>query len=106
MNRALLILLFAALNTFAGTFTKVATLVPVGILIFEHDVVGLASLYAIGVVGAITLNLGSSGTNLKLDMNVKERILLLTGAVILFFVEITIAIQKHQTRLAVHIVFC
>ena len=90
--------IFSKLNRYGMPWLAllVATLVPVLILIFEHEVVGLASLYAIGVVGAITLNLGSSGTNFKLDMTVRERVLLLIGASILFFVEITIAIQKHH----------
>lgn len=89
---------FSRLNKYGMPWLAllVAVGVPVLVLFFEHDVVGLASLYAIGVVGAITLNLGSSATNLKLDMALRERILLLTGSVILFFVEITIAIQKHH----------
>lgn len=93
--------IFSRLNRYGMPWLAllVATLVPVLVLIFEHDVVGLAALYAIGVVGAITLNLGSSGTNFKLDMSFRERVLLLTGATILFFVEITIAIQKHHALL-------
>ncbi len=89
---------FSRLNRFGMPWLAllVAVGVPILVLIFEHDVVGLASLYAIGVVGAITLNLGSSGTNFKLDMSLRERIMLLAGAAILFFVEITIAVQKHN----------
>lgn len=89
---------FSRLNRYGMPWLAllVAVFVPILVLIFEHDVVGLASLYAIGVVGAITLNLGSSGTNFKLKMSVRERAMLLTGAAILLFVEITIAIQKHN----------
>lgn len=90
--------IFSKLNRYGMPWLAlvVATLVPALILVFEHDVVGLAALYAIGVVGAITLNLGSCATNLKLDMTKFERILLMSGSAILFFVEITIAFQKHH----------
>ncbi len=90
--------IFTKLNRYGMPWLAliVATVVPSLVLIFEHDVVGLAALYAIGVVGAITLNLGSCGTNLKLEMSLRERILLLTGAAILLIVEITIAIEKHH----------
>ncbi len=89
---------FSKLNRFGMPWLAliVAVAVPSLVLVFEHNVVGLAALYAIGVVGAITLNLGSSATNFKLDMSLRERILLFTGAIILFFVEVTIAIQKHN----------
>ena len=93
--------IFSRLNRYGmpGLALIVATTVPALVLIIEHDVVGLAALYAIGVVGAITLNLGSCATNLKLRMKVSERTLLFLGAVILFFIELTIAYEKRSALL-------
>lgn len=74
----------------------VATAVPSLVLAFEHDLVGLAALYAIGVVGAITLNLWSTGTNFDLPLSKKERGFLYFAGTILFLIELTIAVQKHS----------
>jgi nucleotide-binding universal stress UspA family protein len=74
----------------------IAVAIPSFVLILEHDLVHLAALYAIGVVGAITLNLGSCATNFQLKLKPHERILLFVGTIILFFIEITIAFQKHH----------
>ncbi len=93
--------IFTKLNRFGmpALALIVATAIPALVLVFEHDVVGLAALYAIGVVGAITLNVLSCGTNFKLEMSVKERGLLLASGAILFFIELTIAYQKHSALL-------
>jgi len=58
--------------------------------------VRLASLYAIGVVGAITLNLASCATNFALPLKRWERNLLFISAGILLLIELTIALQKHN----------
>ncbi len=89
---------FRALNRFGMPWLglSVATLVPILVLVVEHDVVGLAALYAIGVVGAITLNLGATATNSGIALEKWERALLLVVSVILFVIEITICIQKHN----------
>ena len=90
--------LFARLNRFGMPWLAllVATTVPVLVLSVEHNLVGLASLYAIGVVGAITMNLGATATDFKLPLKFSERTLLFAGALILLFIEATIAIQKHH----------
>lgn len=89
---------FARLNHFGmpGLSLAVATLIPIIVLLFESDVVGLAALYAIGVVGAITLNLGMCAANTSVKLAVRERILLTAATLILLFVEITICIQKQN----------
>ncbi len=89
---------FSRLNRFGMPWLAliIATMTPIFVLIIQHDVVGLAALYAIGVVGAITLNLGSCATNLNIDLKKSERVLLFGAASILFFIEITICFQKHQ----------
>ncbi len=89
---------FAKLNRFGmpGLALIVAILVPVIVLIVEKDIVHLAALYAIGVVGAIALNLATSATNGSIRLKVWERVLLAAGAMITIFIEITIAIQKQN----------
>jgi len=89
---------FARLNRYGmpAVALIVAVLAPALVLIFEHNIVRLAALYAIGVVGAITLNLGTTATNSEIPLKRWERTLLFTAAFILFLIEITIAIQKHN----------
>lgn len=92
---------FAHLNRFGMPWLAliVAAVVPCLVLIFEHDIVHLAALYAIGVVGAITLNLGSSGLNFDVPLKKFERIFLLGAASVLLLIEITIAYQKPKALL-------
>jgi amino acid transporter len=92
---------FARLNRFGMPYLAliVATFVPALVLLIEHDLVRLAALYAIGVVGAITLNLGASALHFGSPLKKRERFLLATGACILLVVEITIAVQKHNALL-------
>jgi amino acid transporter len=89
---------FAKLNRFGMPWLALilATLVPIFVLLVEKDIVHLAALYAIGVVGAITLNLATSATNFSIRMKFWERVLLATVAVITLFIEVTIAIQKKD----------
>ncbi len=90
--------LFSRLNRFGmpALALIVATMAPILVLCIQHDVVGLAALYAIGVVGAITLNLGTCATNFGVRLKNHERVLLIFASIILFFVEITICFEKHQ----------
>ena len=90
--------IFGRLNRFGmpGLALAVATGIPILVLILQHDVVGLAALYAIGVVGAITLNLGTCATNAQLGLKFYERAILFGASLILLLIEITICIQKHQ----------
>lgn len=64
---------------------------PVLILVVTNDFDALASLYAIGVVGAITVNLGACTTNLRLNMNWLERIVMGATSLVLAAVWLTIA---------------
>ncbi|HOW58402.1 MAG TPA: universal stress protein [Candidatus Omnitrophota bacterium] len=90
--------IFSKLNRFGMPWLAliVATLVPIVVLVVEKDIVHLAALYAIGVVGAIALNLATSATNFSIPLKLWERILLLLGAVITLFIELTIAIEKQN----------
>ncbi len=89
---------FASLNRFGMPWLAllVATIVPILVLIAEHDVLQLAALYAIGVVGAITLNIGACATNFDITLKKHERVLLIFSAIILLLIELTIAVQKHH----------
>ncbi len=90
--------MFSSLNRFGMPWLAliIAVSIPLLVLIIEHDLIRLASLYAIGVVGAITLNLGATATNFKIQLKKQERILLFVSTVILAFIELTIAFQKHH----------
>jgi len=78
----------------------IAVMLPVIIVFFatfaDSPMESLAGLYAIGVVGAITLNLGSCSFNKKLNLNWRERGLLFTTFLILVPIELTIAKSKHD----------
>ena len=72
----------------------IAVGMPILVVIFNSDLGSLMGLYAIGVVGAITVNLGSCTFNKALGLNWHERLVMGTTFIILFCIEITIA--KHK----------
>lgn len=90
--------LFGSLNRFGMPWFGliVATVVPIVVLLFERDVTHLAALYAIGVVGAIALNVGVCSTNPALKIKLHERVLLGAAALVLLAIEVTIIYQKHN----------
>ncbi len=73
-----------------------AVIVPVLILSIFHDLSTLGDLYAIGVVGAITINLSSAAINGELKLKAWERIYLAVVGVIMAAIELTLALQKHE----------
>ena len=90
--------IFSDLNRFGMPWFAllVAAGAPILVLITEHDVVHLAALYAIGVVGAITINLGACCTNMKLGIKKHERWLLGAASLVMLIVEMTIIYEKHH----------
>ncbi|MBI3365868.1 MAG: universal stress protein [Ignavibacteriae bacterium] len=74
----------------------VAIALPIIILLLIHDVITLSALYAIGVVGAIMINVGSTGTDRSLQLKPWSRFFMLASAALLFFIETTIAIEKTK----------
>jgi amino acid transporter/nucleotide-binding universal stress UspA family protein len=72
----------------------VAVGLPVILVMFTDDLDSLADMYAIGVVGAITVNLGSCCFNKQLKLKLSERSVMLVTFAVLFAVEITIAKTK------------
>jgi len=69
----------------------VAVTLPIIVLLVTKDFKALAGLYAIGVVGAITVNLGACTFNKRLPLRWYERTLMAITFVILFAVELTLA---------------
>jgi amino acid transporter len=74
----------------------VATSIPIIVLLFVHDVITLSELYAIGVVGAIFINIASTSTDYSLKLPTPTRLFMIFSAVVLFLVETTIAIEKTK----------
>lgn len=92
---------FTKLNAFGVPWLGLATATTICtiVLLAQGDVEKLAHLYAIGVVGAITLNLGSTCFNRHIAVKQWERILIGIIALFLFGVECTIAYQKPEASI-------
>lgn len=74
-----------------------ATLLPVvTVAATGADIESLARLYAIGVVGAIAVNLGACLFNRQLGLALHERLTMGLTFVVLFAVELTIARLNHD----------
>src|SRR6266581_2701377 len=72
----------------------IATGLPVVVLLFAASFTALAGLYAIGVVGAITVNVGSCTFNRTRGFTWYDRVLFAVTFVVLAFVELTLAHTK------------
>jgi amino acid transporter/nucleotide-binding universal stress UspA family protein len=72
----------------------IATGLPVVVLLFAANFTSLAGLYAIGVVGAITVNVGSCTFNRTVGFTWYDRVLFGITFAILAFVELTLAHTK------------
>src|SRR5438874_8057713 len=72
----------------------IATGLPVVVLLFAASFASLAGLYAIGVVGAITVNVGSCTFNRTRGFTWYDRVLFAVTFVVLAFVELTLAHTK------------
>jgi amino acid transporter/nucleotide-binding universal stress UspA family protein len=67
---------------------------PTVVLLFVANFTALAGLYAIGVVGAITVNVGSCTFNRSVGFTWYDRVLFGITFCVLFFVELTLAHTK------------
>jgi len=81
-----------------------STILPVIVLNVDDSVEGLSHLYAIGVVGAITINVGSCAFARSLPVKRGERITMAVTLTILAAIWITIALTKLQALLFVAVV--
>jgi amino acid transporter len=76
-----------------------ATLVPVLVLLLIGDVEMLANLYAIGLVGAMTINLGSTATDRTITLKTIVRTFMFVSATVLLLMEVSIALNKTQAAI-------
>jgi amino acid transporter/nucleotide-binding universal stress UspA family protein len=92
---------FTSLNRFGVPWIPlmIATLVPMLVVDGVGAIEGLAALYAIGVVGAIAVFLGSTALDFKLPMKLWERVLVGGTTLVLVAIWLTIAITKPYALL-------
>src|SRR5438270_3895392 len=77
---------------------------PAVVLLFVANFTALAGLYAIGVVGAITVNVGSCTFNRSVGFTWYDRVLFSVTFCVLFFVELTLAHTKPDALFFVVVV--
>jgi amino acid transporter/nucleotide-binding universal stress UspA family protein len=75
-----------------------ATIVPMLLVVLVKDMVGLADLYAVGVVGAIATNLGATATDWKLPIKTWERTLMFGTFIVMAAIEMSLLIDKPNAR--------
>jgi len=87
---------FTRLNSFGVPWYPmvIAVAMPIIVAAASKNLESLAGLYAIGVVGAITVNLGACSLNRNLNLKWFERGVMAFTFLILFVVELTIAKTK------------
>ena len=92
--------IFQRLNKWGvpGAGMLLATLVPMALVVLVKDMVGLADLYAVGVVGAIATNLGATSTDRKLSIKSWERTLMFATFVVMAAIEISLLYDKPNAR--------
>ena len=76
----------------------VAAVIPAVVVVLFPDVEKLAGLYAIGVVGAISITLATTSTNRELDLKAYERYFMLALTLIMLAIGGTICIEKPAAR--------
>ena len=91
---------FAGLNRFGMPVLPlvVGTVIPAVVVLIFPNVEALAGLYAIGVVGAIAINLGTTSTNLALPLHRVERSFMFVLTLIMVAIEVTICVEKPAAR--------
>jgi amino acid transporter len=77
----------------------VTTILPIAVLMVIHDVETLSHLYAIGLVGAMVINLGSTATDKSVSMKSYVKIMMMISAAVLLLIEISIAVKKHEATI-------
>lgn len=83
----------------------IGTAIPVITVLIAPDVGQLADLYAIGVVGAVTVNLGTCAVSFDLPIKRWERSIMTALAILMLAIWITIAYEKpHALAFAASIV--
>ncbi len=90
----------AGLNRFGMPMIPlvIGAVIPAVVVLIFSDVEKLAALYAIGVVGAISINLGTTSTNLTLPLRQGERIFMMALTVVMLAIGFTICTEKPAAR--------
>ncbi|MDR3634889.1 MAG: universal stress protein [Isosphaeraceae bacterium] len=91
---------FSGLNRFGMPALPllIAAILPALVVLIFPDVTALSGLYAIGVVGAIGINLGTTSTNFELPLRRPERGLMLLLTLVMIAIEATICVVKPEAR--------
>lgn len=91
---------FSLLNKFGMPILPliIGSVVPATVVLIFPDVTALAGLYAIGVVGAIGINLGTTSTNHKLPLRKFDRRLMQFITILMICIEATICQIKPEAR--------
>ncbi len=76
----------------------IGAVIPAVVVLIFSDVEKLAALYAIGVVGAISINLGTTSTNLELPLRKGERIFMIGLTAVMLAIGFTICTEKPAAR--------
>ncbi len=76
----------------------IAAVIPAVVVVLFPDVERLAGLYAIGVVGAISITLASTSTNRLLELKRFERIFMMGLTVVMLAIGFTICTEKPAAR--------
>lgn len=89
---------FSRLNKFGVPWLPltISVVFPLLVTLVSRDLEDLAGLYAIGVVGAIAVNLGSCSFNWSLPLKRYERVVMMITFFILTAVELTIAKTRPE----------
>ena len=74
-------------------------LAPILVLLVVRDFETLSHLYAIGLVGAMVINLGSTSTDKSVSLRPWVRGFMMVSATILFFIELSIAVKKTEATI-------
>jgi amino acid transporter len=76
-----------------------AVIVPAGLILSMGDISKLADLYAVGVVGAITMNLGSTSTDFTQSIKKYQRLIMFLTFLLMLSLELTLLIMKPNARI-------
>ena len=76
----------------------IGAIIPAVVVLIFSDVEKLAALYAIGVVGAISINLGTTSTNPELPLSKAERTFMIGLTLIMLAIGLTICVEKPAAR--------
>ncbi len=91
---------FSGLNRFGMPVLPlvVGSILPAVVVLIFPNVEALAGLYAIGVVGAISINLGTTSTNYELPLGRFERAFMFILTIIMVAIGLTICVEKPAAR--------